>query len=155
MIVWALESQRATPQEGIKPTPAQGYTIHVMTPHKYEEGTVPALYHHYWKPVSTEVIQCLLFESTDPHALLTDIEYSVAKFITRAHVPLDTWNKYDHDHEVEIATGRVQVRDMPQAQAKIIAAVAAKPMASSSIFGPMGPKRPTDRGTSACRRAYA
>ena len=67
-----------------KPTPAQGYTIHVMAPHKYEDGTVHGPYHHYCKPISSEVIQCLLFESTDPNALLTDVEYFVAKSIARA-----------------------------------------------------------------------
>lgn len=109
-----------------KPTPAQGYTIHVMAPHKFEDGTVHGPYHHYCKPISPEVLQCLLFESTDANALLTDIEYFVAKSVSRAHVPLETWNKYYHDHEVEIATGRVQILDMPEAQAKEVAAIAAK-----------------------------
>ena len=105
------------------PTPAQGYTIHVMAPHKFEDGTVHGPYHHYCKPISTEILQCLLFESTDSNALLTDIEYFVAKSVSRAHIPLETWNKYYHDHEVEIATGRVQILDMPDAQAKEVAAV--------------------------------
>jgi len=55
------------------PTPAQGYTIHVMAPHKFEDGSVHGPYHHYCKPISPEVLQCLLFESTDSNALLTDI----------------------------------------------------------------------------------
>src|SRR5512134_823315 len=73
------------------PTPAQGYTIHVMAPHKFEDGTVHGPYHHYCKPISPEVLQCLLFESTDSNALLTDIEYFVAKSVSRAHVPLEIW----------------------------------------------------------------
>ena len=59
-----------TQLEPTKPTPAQGYTIHVLAPHKFEDGTVHGPYHHYCKPVSPEVIQCLLFESTDPNALV-------------------------------------------------------------------------------------
>ena len=106
------------------PTPAQGYTIHVMAPHKFEDGSVHGPYHHYCKPISPEVLQCLLFESTEANALLTDIEYFVAKSVSRAHVPLETWNRYYHDHEVEIATGRVQILDMPDAQAKEVAAEA-------------------------------
>lgn len=125
-----------------KPTPAQGYSIHVMAPHKFEDGTVHGPYHHYCKPISPEIIQCLLFESTDPNALLTDIEYFVAKSVTRAHVPLDTWNKFYHDHEVEIATGRVQVLDMPEAQAKEIAAVAAKTDGIIFHLWPDGKKAP-------------
>ena len=34
------------------PTPAQGYTIHVMAPHKFEDGSVHGPYHHYCKPIS-------------------------------------------------------------------------------------------------------
>ncbi len=127
-----MPSGGAQPGAG-KPTPAQGYAIH---------GTVHGPYHHYCKPVSPEVIQCLLFESTDPNALLTDIEYFVAKSVTRAHLPLETWNKYYHDHEVEIATGRVQVLDMPEAQAKEIAALAAKTDGIIFHLWPEGAKAP-------------
>lgn len=125
-----------------KPGPAQGYNIHVMAPHKFEDGTVHGPYHHYCKPVSTEIIQCLLFESTDPNATLTDVEYFVAKSVSRTQVPLETWNKYYHDHEVEIATGRVQVLDMPEAQAKEIAAIAAKTDGIIFHLWPDGAKAP-------------
>jgi hypothetical protein len=37
-----------------KPTPAQGYSIHVMAPHKFEDGTVHGPYHHYCKPISRD-----------------------------------------------------------------------------------------------------
>ena len=124
------------------PTPAQGYTIHVMAPHKFEDGSVHGPYHHYCKPISPEILQCLLFESTDSNALLTDIEYFVAKSVSRAHVPLETWNKYYHDHEVEIATGRVQILDMPDAQAKEVAAVAAKTDGIIFHLWPDGAKAP-------------
>ncbi len=123
-------------------TPAQGYTIHVVAPHKFEDGSVHGPYHHYCKPISSEVLQCLLFESTDSNALLTDIEYFVAKSVVRANVPLETWNKYYHDHEVEIATGRVQVLDMPDAQAKEVAAIAAKTDGIIFHLWPQGAKAP-------------
>jgi hypothetical protein len=32
-----------------KPTPAQGYSVHVMAPYKYEDETVHGPYHHYSK----------------------------------------------------------------------------------------------------------
>lgn len=41
-------------------------------------------------------------------------------------MPLETWNKFYHDHAVEIATGRVQVLDRTPEEAKNIAAAAAK-----------------------------
>jgi hypothetical protein len=108
-----------------KPTPADGFNIHVIAPHKFEDGTVHGPFHHYCKGVTPEILQCLLFQSTDPNALLVEVEYFVAKPLAR-ELPLDVWNKYYHDHEVEIATGRVQVLDVPEAKAKEIAAAAAK-----------------------------
>ncbi|HXV68291.1 MAG TPA: DUF1264 domain-containing protein [Nitrospira sp.] len=93
-------------------------------------------------PSSPEILQCLLFESTDPDALLTDVEYFVAKSVSRAHVSLDIWNKHYHDHQVEIATGRVQVLDLPEAQAKEIAAVAAKTDGIVFHLWPEGAKAP-------------
>ena len=117
-------------------------TIHVMAPHKFEDGTVHGPYHHYCKGISPEVLQCLLFESTDPNARLTDVEYFVSKSVSRTAVPLKTWNKYYHDHEVEIASGRVQVLDMPEAQAKEVAAAAAQTDGIIFHLWPDGAKAP-------------
>lgn len=123
-------------------SPADGFTIHVIAPHKFEDGTVHGPYHHYCKGISPEVLQCLLFESTDPNAVLTDIEYFVAKPIAR-ELPLNVWNKFYHDHEVEIATGRVQVLDMPEDQAKEVAAAAAKTDGIIFHLWPKGAPAPT------------
>ena len=133
----------AVPAAEKKPGPADGFNIHVMAPHKFEDGTVHGPYHHYCKGISPEVLQCLLFESTDPNARLTDVEYFVSKSVSRAHVPLKTWNKYYHDHEVEIATGRVQVLDMPEAQAKEVAAAAAQTDGIIFHLWPDGANAPT------------
>jgi len=86
-------------------------------------GKVMGPYHHYCKVVSPEpVIQCLIFGSTDPDARLEQIEYIIAKSITRdGSVTLADWNKYWRDHKQEIATGRVQVLDVPPDEAKKIA----------------------------------
>ena len=74
----------AAPAAEKKPGPADGFNIHVMAPHKFEDGTVHGPYHHYCKGISPEVLQCLLFESTDPNARLTDVEYFVSKTVARA-----------------------------------------------------------------------
>lgn len=132
----------ASAQEAKAPTPAEGFTIHVMAPHKFEDGSVHGPYHHYCKPISAEVLQCLLFESTKPNAVLTDVEYFVAKPIAR-ELPLEVWNKYYHDHEVEIATGRVQVLDLPEDKAKEIAAAAAKTDGIIFHLWPDGKPAPT------------
>jgi len=133
----------APPAAEKKPGPADGFTLHVTAPHKFEDGTVHGPYHHYCKGISPEVLQCLLFESTDPNARLTDVEYFVSKSVSRAFVPVKTWNKYYHDHDVEIATGRVQILDMPEAQAKEVAAAAAETDGIIFHLWPDGAKAPT------------
>jgi uncharacterized protein DUF1264 len=128
--------------ENSKGTPADGFTIHVVAPHKFEDGTVHGPYHHYCKPISDQILQCLLFESTEPNARLTDVEYFVAKPIAR-ELPLNVWNRYYHDHAEEIATGRVQVLDMPEDKAKEIAAAAAKTDGIIFHLWPEGKSAPT------------
>ena len=32
-----------------KPGPADGFDIHVMAPHKMEDGSVAGPFHHYWQ----------------------------------------------------------------------------------------------------------
>ncbi len=122
--VLVLGSRSAPPQE--KPrTPADGHDIHVLAPHKMD-GKVMGPYHHYCKPVSSDVLECLIYESTEPNALLKQVEYFVAKNVSRSNVSLETWNKFYHDHAVEIATGRVQVLDRSPEEAKKIAETAAQ-----------------------------
>ncbi len=67
------------------------------------------------------VIQCLIYESTGPNARLSQVEFIVAKKLTRAQVSLKNWNANWHDHTIEIAGGRVQVLDMPADKAKEVA----------------------------------
>lgn len=68
------------------------------------------------------MIECLCYPSSEPGARLEQVEYIVAKSITRTGaVPLATWNRNWHDHTQEIATGRVQVHDLPPDKAKEVA----------------------------------
>ena len=107
LMTWTAMSQEATP--ATKPSPAEGYNIHVLAPHMVD-GQVKGPYHHYCKVVAPDPqIVCLIFESTEPNAMLMQVEYIWAKSLTRPKVPLKTWNKYWHDHAVEIgpfAVGR-------------------------------------------------
>jgi hypothetical protein len=112
--------------EANKSGPADGYTIHVLAPHQMEDGTVSGPFHHYCKPVQKGMVfQCLLFKSTNPDAELVGIEYFVDKQLARRNVPLIQWNRHFHDHEIEIASGRVQVLDVSPEEAKAIAGKAA------------------------------
>lgn len=106
-------------------SPVDGYDIHVQAPHMMADGTPGGPYHHYCKGVSDKILQCLLFESTDPKARLVGIEYFVAKDLSRK-LPAIQWHRYFHDHKVEIATGRVQVLDMPPDQAAKVAEAASQ-----------------------------
>ena len=109
-------------QETKATSPADGHTVHVLAPHVVA-GKVMGPYHHYCKVLSSEpVIECLCYESNEPGARLHQVEYIIAKSITRTGaVSLGDWNKYWHDHKQEIATGRVQVLDMPPDKAKEVA----------------------------------
>jgi Protein of unknown function (DUF1264) len=121
-IMWAFT---VMPAVGAEPaSPATGYDIHVQAPHLHPDGTVGGPYHHYCKGISDKILQCLLFESTDPKAALIGIEYFVAKDLSRKLSPIQ-WHRYFHDHKVEIATGRVQVLE-PADKAKEIAEAASK-----------------------------
>jgi hypothetical protein len=113
-------------KEAAKPSPAEGYNIHVLAPHLVD-GKQTAPVHHYCKVVAPDPrIVCLIFESTEPNAMLMQVEYIWAKSLTRPNVPLKTWNKYWHDHTVEIAGGRVQVLDLPPDKAKEVADIVSK-----------------------------
>jgi hypothetical protein len=103
-------------------SPADGHTVHVTAPHVVA-GKVMGPYHHYCKVLSPEpVIECLCYLSNEPNARLEQVEYILAKSITRTGaVTLANWNKNWHDHKQEIATGRVQVLDMPPDKAKEVA----------------------------------
>ncbi|GAC1616554.1 MAG: hypothetical protein PVS2B2_10620 [Candidatus Acidiferrum sp.] len=122
---WAATISVANGQEARKPTPADGHTIHVLAPHVMD-GKVMGPYHHYCKAVSPEVLECLIYESTEPNALLKQVEYFIAKSVSRPNVPLAIWNKFYHDHAAEIATGRVQVLDQSPEDAKKTAEAAAQ-----------------------------
>ena len=106
-------------------SPADGYDIHVQAPHLMPDGTPGGPFHHYCKGISDLILQCLLYETTDPKAPLVAIEYFVAKELSRK-LPLIQWHRFFHDHKVEIATGRVQVLDLPEDKANEVAAAAAK-----------------------------
>lgn len=110
---------------GESASPATGYDIHVQAPHMMPDGTPGGPFHHYCKGISDKILQCLLFESTDPKAPLVGVEYFVAKDLTRK-LPAIQWHRYFHDHKVEIATGRVKVLDMPEDQAAKVAEAAAQ-----------------------------
>ncbi|MEC4675174.1 MAG: DUF1264 domain-containing protein, partial [Nitrospirota bacterium] len=81
----------ATPAISGEGGPADGYTIHVQAPHMMANGTPGGPFHHYCKGISPEVLQCLLFKSTDPNAKLVAVEYFLAKDLVRKNVPLITW----------------------------------------------------------------
>ena len=100
-------------------SPAVGYDIHVTAPHVVN-GVVMGPFHHYCKVISPEpVIQCILFETTQPDAPMTEVEYIVAKSITREQIDREQWNQAWHDHAVEIASGRVKVHDLPEEEGEV------------------------------------
>lgn len=101
--------------------PSDGYNVHVTAPHLVH-GKVMGPYHHFCKVYKPDpVIVCLIYDSTDPNAMLSQVEWIWAKKLTRSSVPLATWSRNWHDHAIEIAGGRVQVHDLPPEKAKEVA----------------------------------
>ena len=115
---------RPAAQESTAPakvSPAEGYNVHVLAPHLVD-GKQMGPYHHYCKVIAPDPqIQCLIYDSTEPNANLVQVEWIYAKKLTRTLVPLQEWNKNWHDHKIEIASGRVQVLDLPPDKAKEVA----------------------------------
>jgi hypothetical protein len=144
LVVFLAAATTARAQEATAPaSPAAGFTIHVTAPHVVD-GEEHGPFHHYCKPISPEpIIQCLIFDSTDPNAPMTQVEYMVAKSITRSTIALDDWNDDWHDHAIEIASGRVQVHDMPEADAAQVAALAGTTDGVIFHLWPIGSKIPT------------
>ncbi len=139
----AATAQRAVAASAAKPTPADGFTIHVTAPHMLS-GHAMGPVHHYCKVIAPDpIIQCLLTDTADPNAPLTGIEYIIAKKITRSVVTLGTWNANFHDHKEEIASGRVQVLDMPADKAKEVADLVATTDGIIFHLWPMGDRIPT------------
>jgi hypothetical protein len=122
LCAWVAQETKESAASNQPATPAEGHTIHVTAPHVVA-GKVMGPYHHYCKVLSPQpVIECLCYSSNDPGARLEQVEYIVAKSITRTGaVSLADWNRNWHDHKQEIATGRVQVHDMPPDKAKEVA----------------------------------
>ena len=107
-------------------SPADGFVVHVTAPHVVN-GEVMGPIHHFCKPIRPEpvVIQCILFDTMDPNAPMTEVEYIVAKSVTRNAIAREEWNRAWHDHAMEIASGRVQVHDMPAEEAAKVAELVA------------------------------
>jgi len=124
--------------------PTDGYTVHVLAPHVVN-GQVMGPFHHYCKVISPEpIIQCQIYNSTDPNAPLTQIEYIVAKSVTRSGIlSLAQWNRDWHDHKQEIATGRVQVLDASPEDAAKIAEIVSHTDGLIFDLWPHGSKIPT------------
>ncbi len=139
-----MYAQGAEPTVPARPkTPADGHDIHVLAPHVVQ-GKIMGPYHHYCKVISPEpIIECLCYESTDSNATLVQVEYIVGKSLTRTDlIPLNVWNKNWHDHKQEIATGRVQVLDLPSDKAKAVADLVSTTDGIIFHLWPMGAKLP-------------
>jgi hypothetical protein len=128
-------------------SPAVGYNIHILAPHRHEDSTVHGPYHHYCKVINPEVMQCMIFLSTDPDAELVEIEYFIDKKLVRGNVTLEQWNRHYHDHAAEVASGNVQVLDTTPQQAKEIATAASKTDGIIFHLWPMGSKVPNGEVT--------
>ena len=118
-LITALSTQ-AIAGDPPPPNPLEGYTIHVSAPH-IMDGEVIGPFHHFCKRINDEIIQCILFESTEPNARITEIEYMVSKELVAKVIPEWSHKQNWHDHAEEIATGRVAIHNptTPEEQKKL------------------------------------
>ncbi len=122
MVVSLLAQNSEKPDtSSVSKTPADGYTVHVTAKHLVN-GLEMGPFHHYCKVMTDDpVITCQIYDSADPHDMMSQVEFIVAKKLTRPVVPLAEWNKNWHDHAIEIGTGNVKVLDVSEDKAKQIA----------------------------------
>ena len=66
-------------------------------------------FHYYCKPINSDIIQCILFESTDANARMTEVEYMVSKKLARSIISKWSHQKNWHNHKQEIETERVAI----------------------------------------------
>jgi hypothetical protein len=92
----------------VQANPLSGYTIHVTAPHVMD-GEIVGPFHHFCKPINKVIIQCILFDSDEPNARMTEVEYMVSKDVVWAGIPKWSHLKNWHDHDQEIKTGRVAI----------------------------------------------
>lgn len=145
IIMMTQVGRSAEPTSVKKGTPADGHEIHVLAPHVID-GKAVGPFHHYCKVVSPEpFIECLLYNTPEPDAKLVAIEYLVDKKMVRETIPLMDWNKNWHDHAAEIASGRVQVLDLPEEKAKEVANVVANTDGIVFQIWPSDAKLPTGK----------
>src|ERR1044071_2278320 len=67
-------------------TPADGYTVHVTAKHLVN-GHEMGPFHHYCKVITNDpVIVCQIYDSADPNAMMSQVEFIIAKKLTRPTV---------------------------------------------------------------------
>ena len=108
LFVIFISVSQALAEEKAPASPLDGYTIHVSAPHVMN-GEVMGPFEHYCKAIDADIIQCILFDSTEPNARMTEVEYMVSKKLARKVIPAWSHKKNWHDHKEEIDTGRVAV----------------------------------------------
>lgn len=121
LAVLCLSVGPVSAEENMMANPLTGYTIHMSASHVMN-GEVTGPFHHYCKPIDDNIIQCMLFESTDPNARLTDVEYLVSKSLVRKFISERSRKLNWHDHKREFAAGRLTILNPadPQAQKDLI-----------------------------------
>jgi len=119
-------SERARDKRGTPSPDGRGLHIHVLAPHLVD-GKQMGPYHHYCKVVAPDPqIVCLIFESTEPNAMLMQVEYIWAKSLTASQ-------RSAQDLEQVLARSyrrdrrrRVKVLDLPDDKAKEVADIVSK-----------------------------
>jgi hypothetical protein len=106
--------------EGRIPTPVDNLHAHFCGIHiAKKDPKIQIIAHHYCAPISDEVHQCLLFDSTGKGAKLIGIEYIISDRLYRGLD--DAEKKYWHPHTYEVLSGGLIAPEMePEDEMKFL-----------------------------------
>ncbi len=84
-------------------------------------GEVVGPFHHYCRPIRTDIIQCILFEGMDENVRMTEIKFIISKRLVRSTIPELLHKQKWHDHKEEIETERIAILNLtdPKAQSDL------------------------------------
>jgi hypothetical protein len=112
----------AAPADAASINPSQGWTLHIDAEKHFGDAHPTEIAHHWCKPVSGGMTECLIFDSDAPDARLVEVETVITPAVYNSLSPEEQalW----HYHKVEIPKVNAKLPDMTPAEAaKTVAAM--------------------------------
>lgn len=115
----SLITQRPAQAATTIKSPTQGYTLHIDANKHFGDAHPSEIAHHWCKVISTDLIECQLYDGDGPHARLVGVETIVPASVWKTFSP--TEQKLWHLHKVELQKVHATLPGLSKAeQAKVI-----------------------------------